>query len=232
VAEEKKENVFDQQRDDLLSSDLYQNYKTTFKDVMEQMSTRRYLIKGYVTYVTKAPMVGPVTIRTLTKRESDFCEIQAAGAVTEIERNTLRSKMVLALIIESIDGQELHISAPDKDTDFNKWMKRPEVDAKFKATDNLAEFDADIISTRFGEVILDRNGSVFLPDIYTRHTSMKNARKWQEWVDTMLRRLNVNKEYYKDCDLIYIDTKKYLKQYSNPSNEDETINVICESFGL
>jgi hypothetical protein len=28
------------------------------------------------------------------------------------------------------------------------------------------------------------------------------------------------------------DTKKYLNQYSNPSNEDETINVICESFGL
>ena len=63
---------------------------------------------------------------------------------------------------------------------------------------NCEEFDADIVSAKFGKVILDRNGNVFLPDIYTRNVSMKNARKWQEWVDTMLRRLNVNKEYYKD----------------------------------
>jgi hypothetical protein len=101
---------------------------------------------------------------------------------------------------------------------------------------NCEEFDADIVSTRFGEVILDKNGNVFLPDSYTRHVSMKNAKKWQEWVDAMLRRLNISRGYYKDVTsrierLTYEGLKReYNGMPQSVMDEVEDLNFTISDF--
>ena len=60
------------------------------------------------------------------------------------------------------------------------------------------EFDANIVESMFGKIILDKGGNVLLPDGHTRHHSFSNARNYQNWVNKMLELLSVDKIYYKN----------------------------------
>lgn len=86
---------------------------------------------------------------------------------------------------------------------------------------NCEQFDAELVQSRFGELILGKDGCMFLPDGYTRSVSMENARKWIRWVDKVLYRLQINKQYYRDVtkDIERLGYDDLRREYENIPKE-------------
>jgi hypothetical protein len=94
---------------------------------------------------------------------------------------------------------------------------------------NCEKFDAELVQSRFGELILGKDGCVFLPDGYTRSESMRNTNAWQKWVDKMLYMVTTNKRYYieftKDVARLTYDGLK--REYENiPKDMMDIINGL------
>jgi hypothetical protein len=91
---------------------------------------------------------------------------------------------------------------------------------------NCEKFDAELVQLRFGELILGKDGCVFLPDGYTRSESMRNAYSWQKWVDKMLYMLTTNKRYYKEFtkDVTRLNYDGLKREYENISKD--TMDII------
>lgn len=168
------EETNQENKKDVLVTSVYgeitkDQFKETYKDVYVAVEKREHLRNGYIEYSTDLGW-GPVTVRTLTKRDQSFISkwapvefITSSDKWTE-DRMTecfqRYSDLMLIFCVEEFPGVtnsgggsiHLHVAAPVGSVQYTEWAKNPDVKDKKEELDALPDFCSGQLSRLIADV--------------------------------------------------------------------------------